>query len=112
MSITLRWLVLLFGLPVGFPEPPVPVDNPLTPAKVELGRHLFYDKRLSVNGTQSCATCHEQTHAFADRRGHGVGATGEIHPRGSMSLANVAYSRRLTWANPIRRRWKNRPSCR
>ncbi|MCU1259839.1 MAG: di-heme enzyme [Bryobacterales bacterium] len=92
--------MLLFGLPVGFPEPPVPVDNPFTPAKVELGRHLFYDKRLSVNGTQSCATCHEQAHAFADRRAHGVGATGEIHPRGSMSLANVAYSLRLTWANP------------
>jgi cytochrome c peroxidase len=52
-------------LPPGFPEPSVPVDNPLTEEKIELGRHLFYDERLSANGTQSCASCHEQEHAFS-----------------------------------------------
>jgi cytochrome c peroxidase len=41
-------------------------DNALTVEKVELGRHLFYDKRLSANGTQSCASCHKQAHAFAE----------------------------------------------
>lgn len=85
---------------MGFPPALAPSDNPVTPEKVELGRRLFYDKRLSVNGTQSCATCHQQAHAFADNRGHGLGATGALHPRGSMSLANVAYSPLLTWANP------------
>ena len=89
-----------WALPPGFPPPPVPADNPMTHAKVALGRHLFYDVRLSVNQTFACATCHEQTRAFADARPVGLGATGELHTRGSMSLANVAYSPTLTWANP------------
>ena len=88
-------------LPDGFPRPVVPADNPMSPAKVELGRHLFYDKRLSENGTFACATCHQQSRAFADERAVGLGSTGELHTRGSMSLANVAYSPTLTWANPL-----------
>ena len=87
-------------LPAGFPTPRVPADNPMSAAKVELGRHLFYDTRLSVDGTFSCATCHDQAVAFTDRKARGVGVTGEIHPRGSMSLVNIAYSPVLTWANP------------
>jgi cytochrome c peroxidase len=43
-----------WNLPKGFPRPAVPVDNPMTAAKVELGRYLFYDTRLSVNGKESC----------------------------------------------------------
>jgi cytochrome c peroxidase len=89
-----------WDLPAGFPFPNVPADNPVTAAKVTLGRYLFYDKRLSANQTQSCATCHQQRYAFADARGRGIGSTGEVHPRGAMSLANVAYSPVLTWANP------------
>jgi cytochrome c peroxidase len=88
-------------LPAGFPEPRVPDDNPMSAAKVELGRHLFYDVRLSQNGTQACATCHRQERAFTDGRRHAVGSTGEPHARNSMTLANVAYASRLTWANPL-----------
>ncbi len=87
-------------LPPGFPYPNVPPGNPMTTEKVELGRDLFYDKRLSLNRTQSCATCHQQRRAFSDARGQGLGSTGQLHPRGPMSLANVAYSPVLTWANP------------
>jgi cytochrome c peroxidase len=87
-------------LPPGFPHPKVPADNLMTAEKVELGRHLFYDLRLSFNEKQSCATCHQQSRAFTDGRGRGVGSTGEVHPRGPMSLINVAYSPVLTWANP------------
>lgn len=83
------------------PPPAVPPDNPMTDNKVELGRWLFYDTRLSINGTMSCATCHLQALAFTDGRGRAVGATGEIHPRGAMSLVNVAYASRLTWANQL-----------
>ncbi len=86
-------------LPVGFPAPSVPSENPMSTAKAELGRHLFYDTRLSGNGTQSCGTCHEQAHAFTDGRGRSVGSTGQLHPRGSMSLVNIAYTQALTWAN-------------
>jgi cytochrome c peroxidase len=72
----------------------------MSEAKVELGRHLFYDKRLSGNQTQACASCHEQARAFTDGKGQAVGSTGDWHPRGSMSLVNVAYAATLTWANP------------
>lgn len=87
-------------LPPGFPFPNVPAGNPMTKEKVELGRLLFYDKRLSLNQTQSCGSCHQQARAFADTRGRGLGSTGQLHPRGPMSLVNVAYAPVLTWANP------------
>jgi len=71
---------------------------------VALGRHLFYDRRLSADSTFSCANCHEQRLAFTDGKARAVGVTGEVHPRGSMGLANIAYSPVLTWANPTQRR--------
>ncbi len=88
-------------LPPGFPTPRVPEDNPMTAAKVELGHFLFYDRRLSINETTSCATCHEQRKAFADGLKNARGATGEIHPRNSMSLTNVSYNSAFNWANPL-----------
>ena len=87
-------------LPKGFPKPRVPADNPMSEAKVKLGRYLFYDTRLSGNGTQACATCHQQALAFTDGRAQGVGSTDELHSRGPMSLVNIAYSSVLTWSNP------------
>jgi cytochrome c peroxidase len=87
-------------LPASVPAPKVPMDNPMSQAKVDLGRWLFYDTRLSGNQTMSCASCHVQALAFTDGRARSVGSTGEIHPRGSMSLVNVAFASRLTWANP------------
>ena len=90
----------VWKLPPGFPPPSVPADNPLTEAKVELGRHLFFDPRLSADGTVSCASCHRPELAFTDGRAQAVGVTGELHPRSAMSLANVAYSDTLTWSDP------------
>jgi cytochrome c peroxidase len=90
-----------WDLPKGFPAPRVPADNPMSDARVALGRYLFYDTRLSVNGTQSCATCHRQELAFTDGRATARGATGQDHPRSAMSLVNVAYSAILTWSNPV-----------
>lgn len=89
-----------WNLPANFPIPPVPADNPMSEAKVELGRRLFYDKRLSANETQSCASCHQQAFAFSEPRAQAVGSTGEHHRRSTMSLANVAYASTLTWASP------------
>lgn len=88
-------------IPAAFPKPIVPADNPMNQAKVELGRHLFYEKRLSITGKFSCATCHIQAKAFTDGKTVGVGATGEKHPRNAMSLANIGYNSVLTWANPL-----------
>ena len=90
----------VWDLPPRVAPPAVPADAPVTPARIELGRRLFYDKRLSGNGTQSCATCHVQERAFTDGRARGLGSTGALHPRGPMSLVNVAYRDALTWANP------------
>lgn len=90
----------VWRLPRGFPEPRVPADNPMSEAKVALGRRLFYDRRLSVTGRYSCASCHRQELAFTDGRAVAVGATGETHPRSSMSLVNVAYAGVLTWSDP------------
>jgi cytochrome c peroxidase len=89
-----------WDLPPGFPRPRVPDDNPMSAAKVELGRHLFYDVRLSSTGTYACATCHVQALAFTDGRRNAIGETGEVHRRNAMTLANVAYGSSLTWAHP------------
>lgn len=89
-----------WDLPAHFPEPRVPASNPISAAKVELGRFLFYDTRLSGNRTQSCGSCHRQALAFTDGMAVSTGSTGDRTPRGSMSLANIAYVPELTWANP------------
>ena len=80
-----------WDLPPGFPQPKVPADNPMTAAKVALGRHLFYDTRLSADGTFSCGTCHVQRIAFTDGKSRAVGHSGQIAP----ARRDVAGQRRL-----------------
>lgn len=87
-------------LPSGFPMPRIPDNNPMTVEKVELGRHLFYDTRLSGNNTISCSSCHLQERAFTDGLTLPMGSTGDIHPRNSQTLTNVAYNATFAWANP------------
>ena len=90
-----------WNLPEWTPKPVVPKDNPMTAEKVELGRHLFYEPRMSITGKYSCATCHQQSLAFTDGKPVAIGSTDEPHARNSMSLANIAYNPVLTWANPL-----------
>lgn len=90
-----------WGIEPPNPIPDVPADNSMNQAKVELGRFLFYDTRLSINATTACANCHIQALAFTDGRARAVGALGDLHPRGAMSLVNTAYASRLTWANQM-----------
>ncbi len=90
-----------WNLPAWAPLPLEPATNPTTEAKVELGRRLFYDVRLSGDGTKSCASCHHQDKAFTDGLPVSPGITGDHTPRNSMSLANVAYAPVLTWSNPL-----------
>ncbi len=66
----------------------------------ELGRHLFYDKRLSFNETTSCASCHEQSKAFSDGKATPKGATGQILSRNSQTLFNLEERATYTWGNP------------
>jgi cytochrome c peroxidase len=87
-------------LPPGFPTPFVPRDNPMSEAKVALGRRLFFETRLSVSGRYACSSCHEPALAFTDARARAVGATGATLRRASLSLANVAYAPAYTWNDP------------
>src|ERR1700728_1590899 len=86
-------------LPPGFPPPAVPLDNPMSAAKVALGRRLFFETRLSSSGRYSCASCHRPQLAFTDGRAHAQGAMGESVRRGAMSLPNVAYNPAFTWSS-------------
>lgn len=89
-------------LPPGLPAPLVPPDNPISEEKVQLGRRLFYDMRLSGNGSYSCASCHQQALAFTDGRARALGSTGDTHARSALSLTNVAYNATLGWADKTR----------
>jgi cytochrome c peroxidase len=86
-------------LPPGFPRPAVPLDNPMSTAKVALGRRLFFETRLSSSGRYSCSSCHRPASAFTDGRAHAQGATGQSVRRGAMSLTNVAYNPAFTWSS-------------
>lgn len=87
-------------LPRGFPTPAVPADNPMSDAKVALGRRLFFEPRLSITGRYSCASCHQPSLAYSDGRGRAVGATGGVLPHSAMSLVNVAYQISFGWTKP------------
>jgi cytochrome c peroxidase len=87
------------GLPPGFALPPIPADNPQSPAKVELGRRLFAEGRLAVDGHTSCAVCHQPGRAYTDGRATPRGATGARLPRNAPTLYNVAYLPLLGWAS-------------
>ena len=89
-----------WDLPPWAPDPIVPLDNPMSREKVELGRHLFYDKRLSADASMSCATCHQQQKAFTDGKARSEGVDGTLGGRSAMSLANAGYLPVLTWMNP------------
>lgn len=82
--------------PLGLPRLPVPKDNPLTPAKIALGRKLFYDRRLSLNNTFSCAICHIPEQGFSNNEmTTAVGIEGRSVRRNSPSLYNVGYAQLL-----------------
>jgi cytochrome c peroxidase len=81
-----------------FPRPALPLDNPLTEQGVELGRFLFQEERLSINGSQSCASCHDLNAAGADPgRVVSRGAEGRTGTRNAMSLFNLAWKDSFFW---------------
>ena len=88
------------GLPASFSVNPIlaedntPANDAITDAGATLGRVLFYDKRLSTNQTVSCASCHEQAHAFSDPRQFSVGYNGSLGTRNAMGLSNARWYQR------------------
>lgn len=87
---------LVLSPPLGLPPPPVPPDIPLTQARIELGRTLFMDRRLSHNNTLSCAMCHVPEQGFTSNElGTAIGLEGQSIRRNSPTLYNVAYVEQL-----------------
>lgn len=81
--------------------PPIALAGDLKASRAaQLGRYLFYDKRISVNGTYSCASCHRQELAFTDGLAQAKGATGQLHARSAMSLVNLSSATAFNWADP------------
>jgi cytochrome c peroxidase len=87
--------------PPGFFAGPVakmaPADNHLTEARAQLGRRLFYDKRLSRTGMIACASCHQQKYGFADPDAVSTGVDGQKGDRNAPGLSNLAWSDSLFW---------------
>ncbi len=75
----------------------VPAENPITPEKVALGWQLFYDTRLSVDGTISCASCHLPDAGFADPRPGSVGVGGAVGDRNAPTVINAAFWEMQFW---------------
>jgi cytochrome c peroxidase len=100
MFASLGLVVLLSGpIFAGNLEPfrtvPVPEQNPQTPEKIELGKKLFFDRRLSGDGTMSCATCHDPEKAFTDGLGISLSYPTTRNWRNAPTLINVAFQKYL-----------------
>ncbi|NRF70675.1 c-type cytochrome [Aquincola sp. S2] len=78
-------------------EPPAPADNLTTPARVELGKALFFDPRLSGNGTVSCASCHNPSLGWSDGLKTGIGINGTVLGRATPTVVNTAYNTQFMW---------------
>ncbi len=76
---------------------PVPTDNPMSAKTLELGRRLFFDRRLSRDESISCGSCHQPENAFTDGRGKAVGVGGRVGARNAPALLNLVYATRLFW---------------
>ena len=83
--------------PLGLPPVFWPVDNDYSPEKVELGRYLYFDKRMSSDGTVSCATCHSPAHGFTDGAPVSTGINGQKGGRSAPTVINRAYSLFQFW---------------
>ena len=84
-------------IPAHFPQANLPADNLPTAGGVALGERLFHDPRLSINNSQSCASCHDPTFAFADPRPVSSGAEGQRGSRNAMPLFNLAWKPSFFW---------------
>lgn len=84
-------------VPLGLPPIPWPEDNPYNREKAELGRLLYFDKRVSADGTISCASCHSIPRAFTDNRPVSQGIHGKLGTRHAPTVINAAYQKLFFW---------------
>lgn len=82
---------------LGLPPVPTPANNPQTPAKIALGDKLFHDKRFSIDGAISCASCHDENKAFTDNLTVSVGHHGLMGTRNAPTVINAAFYKSQFW---------------
>src|ERR1700730_6033009 len=85
------------GFPAAATRAAIPADNPQTAQKVALGQKLFFDARLSADGTVACSTCHDPAHAFTDARPTSVGIKGRVGQRNAPTILNALYNKTQFW---------------
>src|SRR2546430_2290760 len=85
------------GVPAAATRAAIPPDNPQTAEKIALGQKLFFDGRLSADGTVACRTCHDPARAFADGRPTSVGIKGRIGQRNAPTILNALYNKTQFW---------------
>jgi cytochrome c peroxidase len=86
-----------FKVPLGLKRVPVPADNPLTPEKVELGKQLYFDPRLSCDDTISCASCHDPKKGWSNGTPFATGVRSQVGGRSAPTIINSAYSELQFW---------------
>lgn len=84
-------------IPLGLPQLKIPEDNPMTVEKIELGKKLYFDKRVSADGTLSCASCHDPKIGWADDTPTSEGIHGQLGDRNSPTVINAAYATSQFW---------------
>jgi cytochrome c peroxidase len=90
------------GVPVETTRATVPADNPQTPQKIALGEKLFFDVRLSIDGTIACSTCHDPAHAFTDGRPVSIGVKGRVGQRNAPTVLNALYNKTQFWDGRVK----------
>ncbi len=85
------------GLPAAQTQAAIPADNPQTPEKIALGQKLFFDGRLSADGTVACSSCHNPALAFTDGRPTSIGIYGHVGERNAPTILNALYNKTQFW---------------
>jgi cytochrome c peroxidase len=85
------------GVPIEVTRAAIPAYNPQTPEKISLGQKLFFERRLSVDGTVSCSTCHDPQLAFTDRKPVSIGIKGRVGQRNAPTIQNALYNKTQFW---------------
>lgn len=90
------------GVPVDLTREAIPANNPQTPDKISLGQRLFFEPRLSADGTVSCSTCHSPELAFTDRKPTSVGIKGRVGQRNAPTILNALYNKTQFWDGRVK----------
>jgi cytochrome c peroxidase len=90
------------GVPDGATRAAIPPDNPQTPEKIALGQKLFFDGRLSADGTVACSTCHDPARAFTDGRPVSIGIKGHLGQRNAPTILNALFNKTQFWDGRVK----------